>query len=73
MSENDSLGEVPQRRLFDSHCHIIDHCFPIVANQGYIPPTFPLEAYLAPARTLPGRRLGTTRSPCTGSSRSLPQ
>jgi predicted TIM-barrel fold metal-dependent hydrolase len=41
-----------QRRLFDSHCHIIDHRFPIVANQGYVPPAFPLEAYLAQARPL---------------------
>ncbi|MGD9881795.1 MAG: hypothetical protein AB7F22_03605 [Reyranella sp.] len=41
-----------QRRLFDSHCHIIDHRFPIVANQGYAPPTFPLEANLAQARPL---------------------
>jgi len=38
------------RRLFDSHCHIIDHRFPIVANQGYTPPHFPLEDYLAQAR-----------------------
>jgi predicted TIM-barrel fold metal-dependent hydrolase len=29
-----------RRRLFDSHCHIIDHRFPIVANQGYVPPAF---------------------------------
>jgi predicted TIM-barrel fold metal-dependent hydrolase len=41
-----------QRRLFDSHCHIIDHRFPIVANQGYTPPHFPLEDYLAQARPL---------------------
>ena len=41
-----------QRRLFDSHCHIIDHRFPIVANQGYVPPAFPLEAYLAEAKPL---------------------
>jgi len=40
------------RRLFDSHCHIIDHRFPIVANQGYTPPNFPLEDYLARARPL---------------------
>ena len=40
------------RRLFDSHCHIIDHRFPIVPNQGYVPPAFPLEAYLAAARPL---------------------
>jgi predicted TIM-barrel fold metal-dependent hydrolase len=41
-----------QRRLFDSHCHIIDHRFPIVANQGYTPPHFPLEDYLAHAKPL---------------------
>lgn len=40
------------RRLFDSHCHIIDHRFPIVANQGYVPPDFPLDAYLAEVRPL---------------------
>jgi predicted TIM-barrel fold metal-dependent hydrolase len=40
------------RRIFDSHCHIIDHRFPIVANQGYTPPDFPLEAYLARATPL---------------------
>lgn len=41
-----------QRRLFDSHCHIIDHRFPIVANQGYTPPNFPLEDYLAQTKPL---------------------
>jgi len=41
-----------QRRLFDSHCHIIDHRFPIVPNQGYTPPNFPLEDYLAQAKPL---------------------
>jgi predicted TIM-barrel fold metal-dependent hydrolase len=40
------------RRLFDSHCHIIDHRFPIVANQGYSPPNFPLDEYLAETRPL---------------------
>ncbi len=38
------------RKLFDSHCHIIDHRFPIVANRGFSPPPFPLKAYLAEAR-----------------------
>ena len=37
-----TAGSAQQRRLFDSHCHIIDHRFPIVANQGYVPPDFPL-------------------------------
>ena len=42
----------PARRLFDSHCHIIDHRFPIVPNQGYTPPNFPLEDYLAQVKPL---------------------
>lgn len=41
-----------ERRIFDSHCHIIDHAFPIVPNQGYTPPHFPLDAYLAQTRPL---------------------
>ena len=40
------------RRIFDSHCHIIDHSFPIVANQGYIPPEFGLSDYLAEVKPL---------------------
>jgi len=40
------------RRLFDSHCHIIDHRFPIVANQGYTPPNFPLADYLKEVKPL---------------------
>jgi predicted TIM-barrel fold metal-dependent hydrolase len=40
------------RRLFDSHCHIIDHRFPIVANQGYSPPNFPIDEYLAETEPL---------------------
>jgi predicted TIM-barrel fold metal-dependent hydrolase len=45
-------GRAQQRKLFDSHCHIIDHRFPIVANQGYTPPNFPLEDYLAQTKPL---------------------
>ena len=45
-------AQAQQRRLFDSHCHIIDHRFPIVANQGYTPPNFPLEDYLAQTKPL---------------------
>jgi predicted TIM-barrel fold metal-dependent hydrolase len=40
------------RKLFDSHFHIIDPQFPLVVNQGYTPPPFPLDAYLAKARPL---------------------
>ncbi len=47
-----TTGFSQQRRLFDSHCHIIDHRFPIVANQGYTPPHFPLEDYLAKTKPL---------------------
>ena len=47
-----TAGRAQQRRLFDSHCHIIDHRFPIVPNQGYTPPNFPLEDYLAQAKPL---------------------
>lgn len=46
-----------EQRIFDAHCHIIDPAFPIVANQGYRPPDFPLEAYLA-ATTPLGVRAG---------------
>src|SRR6185369_3476706 len=45
-------GHAQQRRLFDSHCHIIDHRFPIVVNQGYTPPNFPLQDYLAQTKPL---------------------
>jgi predicted TIM-barrel fold metal-dependent hydrolase len=41
-----------QRQLFDSHCHIIDQRFPIIPNQGYTPPNFPLEEYLERAKPL---------------------
>lgn len=40
------------RRIFDSHCHIIDHRFPIVPNQGYTPPNFTLEDYLKETKPL---------------------
>lgn len=41
-----------QRRLFDSHFHIIDPRFPLIPNQGYTPPPFPLADYLAEAKPL---------------------
>ena len=47
-----SCRSATARRLFDSHCHIIDHRFPIVPNQGYTPPNFPLEDYLAQVKPL---------------------
>jgi len=32
--------------IFEAHCHIIDHRYPIVPNQGYVPPNFTLDDYL---------------------------
>jgi len=40
------------RKIFDSHLHIIDHRFPIVANQGYTPPNFTLDDYLEKSQPL---------------------
>lgn len=36
-----------QFKLFDSHFHIIDRGFPLVANQGYLPDDFSVAAYLS--------------------------
>ena len=36
----------PAGELFDSHLHIIDPRFPLVANQGYVPEAFTAEDYL---------------------------
>lgn len=38
--------------IFDAHLHIIDPRFPLVPNQGYLPPAFDAHAYLALARPL---------------------
>ncbi len=32
-------------RIFDAHFHIIDFNFPIIENQGYLPPNFVAEDY----------------------------
>src|SRR5690242_11096405 len=40
------------KRIFDAHCHIIDPHYPLVANEGYLPPAFPLSAYLEQTRPL---------------------
>lgn len=32
-------------RIFDAHFHIIDYDFPIVENQGYLPPSYVVEDY----------------------------
>jgi predicted TIM-barrel fold metal-dependent hydrolase len=41
-----------ERRIFDAHCHIIDPSFPVISNQGYTPPVFTLDQYLAQVRPL---------------------
>src|SRR3990172_4876496 len=38
--------------IFDSHFHIIDDRFPLVANQGYLPNNFTCADYLERARKL---------------------
>jgi hypothetical protein len=67
------------RRLFDSHRHIIDHRFPLVANQGYTPPDFRLDAYRAqsehlgvvPVRSYPAPFRRTIRATRSTSCQSL--
>jgi predicted TIM-barrel fold metal-dependent hydrolase len=49
---NGSRGQPSTEPVFDSHFHIIDPRFPLVANEGYLPPPYPLPAYLAAARQL---------------------
>ena len=39
-------------KSFDSHFHIIDNRFPLVANQGYLPDNFTCTDYLERARKL---------------------
>ena len=43
---------VPPAPIFDAHFHIIDPRFPLVANQGYLPPDFAASDYLAAAEPL---------------------
>lgn len=38
--------------MFDAHFHIIDPRFPLVPNQGYLPPAFDVEAYQAATKGL---------------------
>jgi predicted TIM-barrel fold metal-dependent hydrolase len=49
------------RRLFDCHCHIIDPRFPLVVNQGYLPPAYTLDDYRAQTLSL-GVRSGVVVS-----------
>ncbi|MFE2872940.1 amidohydrolase family protein [Embleya sp. NPDC059259] len=40
------------RPVFDAHLHIVDPRFPLVANHGYLPPTFTVADYLARVASL---------------------
>ena len=40
------MEKLNQFRLFDSHFHIIDKRFPLVANHGYLPDNFSVRGYL---------------------------
>lgn len=38
--------------IFDAHFHVIDHRFPLQANQGFLPEPFPADAYRAAVEPL---------------------
>ena len=46
------VGISPSQKIFDSHCHIIDPRYPIIENQGYIPPPYTLNDYRQQTRPL---------------------
>lgn len=39
------MTKIDQFKVFDSHFHIIDHDYPVVENQGYLPPNFIVADY----------------------------
>lgn len=39
-------------KIFDAHLHIIDYHFPIIHNQGYLPPNYTVEDYLNETKPL---------------------
>jgi predicted TIM-barrel fold metal-dependent hydrolase len=41
-----------KRRVFDSHLHIIDPCFPLIPNRGYLPEPFTVGDYVERTSTL---------------------
>lgn len=36
-----------QTPVFDTHFHIIDPRFPVMENQGFLPPVFTVDDYLS--------------------------
>ena len=47
-----ALQPAPRHKNFDTHFHIIDSCFPLTPNQGYLPDEFHWKTYLDAARPL---------------------
>jgi predicted TIM-barrel fold metal-dependent hydrolase len=41
-----AIMNIPELKIFDSHLHIIDSRFPLVANQGFLPHNFTCDDYL---------------------------
>ncbi|UTB79886.1 amidohydrolase family protein [Staphylococcus carnosus] len=39
-------------KLFDSHFHIIDYNYPIIENQGYLPPNYSVQNYKKDTKNL---------------------
>lgn len=54
MPSSDARKRIAQP-IFDAHLHIIDPRFPLIANQGYVPPPFGCEDYLAAVAPLGAR------------------
>jgi predicted TIM-barrel fold metal-dependent hydrolase len=52
LAPNRLRAEPAAEPIFDSHFHIIDPKYKLIANEGYVPPPYPLSAYLAAARPL---------------------
>ncbi|MFD3666418.1 amidohydrolase family protein [Streptomyces sp. NPDC058659] len=45
----------PRRPVFDAHLHIVDPRFPLIENDGYLPPAFTVERYRERVSGLPVR------------------
>ena len=40
-------------QIFDSHLHIINPTFPLIPNDGYLPPNFTVEDYITATKKIP--------------------
>ena len=41
-----SRAKFKESPIFDSHCHVIDPRYPIIPNQGYVPPCYTASQYV---------------------------